>query len=140
MADTFYGIKNYLCFKSLEESSLKLAAASITLYTLHLGPDSFAEQHLSKSNRELYLHILFLSDEVIRFHYSFSPKFDLYKPNPYLDFEVFAARRGFCHYFPCCFPNTKLTTTYHCRSQKHTESHRREAYRCSNSFPIPPAR
>ncbi len=69
--NTQYGLKNYLKVESLS----------------HISKNLFKAKLLSK-DQELYLNILFLDKNTIRFHYSFKSKFDIKTPNGHLNFDV----------------------------------------------------
>lgn len=71
--NTQYGLKNRLILSSIESSG-------DNLYSLKLN-------HIS--NKILYLHICFVSEDIVRFHYSFEDDFDLYNPNLHLEFANF---------------------------------------------------
>ncbi len=71
--NTQYGLKNRLEASSLEKLDINLYRSKLT--------------HIS--GKTLYLYILILSADIIRFHYSFSKNFDLKKPNEHLDFHNF---------------------------------------------------
>ncbi|MDA1020252.1 MAG: DUF4968 domain-containing protein, partial [Cyanobacteria bacterium] len=71
--NTQYGLKNRLILSSIEE-------AGENLYTLRLN-------HIT--GKELFLHICFISEEIVRFHYSNNDDFDLYHPNTHLEFQNF---------------------------------------------------
>ncbi len=70
---TQYGLKNYLKVFNLD-------TLEQNIYKLDL-------EH--KSGNKLHLFISFLSADLVRFHYSFSEKFNLIEPNEYLDFKAF---------------------------------------------------
>lgn len=48
---------------------------------------SLSLKHIS--GKELFLHICFISEDIVRFHYSFEKDFDLYQPNVHLEFASF---------------------------------------------------
>lgn len=69
---TQYGLKNKLSFLSVEKLLDQL-------YELKLKHDN---------EKIIYLFVHFLSDDIVRFHYSFDKNYKL-RINPHLDFEVF---------------------------------------------------
>ena len=71
--NTQYGLKNHLNASSLEKLNTNLYRSKLT--------------HIS--GKELYLYILVLSENIIRFHYSFDESFDIKKPNQHLEFQNF---------------------------------------------------
>ncbi|MDD9899301.1 MAG: DUF4968 domain-containing protein [Candidatus Melainabacteria bacterium] len=71
--NTQYGLKNRLILSSIE-------ASGENLYTLRL-------KHIS--GKTSYLHICFISEDIVRFHYSSEDDFDLYHPNVHLEFANF---------------------------------------------------
>lgn len=74
--NTQYGLKNKLKAKALSKiSSNQFMLECISSDKTNKQPD-------------VYLHILFLSEDIIRFHYSSSKEFEL-NINPYLEFENF---------------------------------------------------
>ncbi|MBT6843010.1 MAG: glycoside hydrolase family 31 protein [Candidatus Melainabacteria bacterium] len=71
--NTQYGLKNRLILSSIEE-------AGSNLYTLSLN-------HINGAN--VFLHICFISEDMVRFHYSNDDDFDLYHPNTHIEFRNF---------------------------------------------------
>ncbi len=71
--NTQYGLKNRLEASSLEKLDTNLYRSTLT--------------HIS--TKKLYLYILVLSPNIIRFHYSSNEIFDINKPNSHLDFHNF---------------------------------------------------
>lgn len=71
--NTQYGLKNRLIAKGLEKISPNLYRSIL--------------EHIS--GKKLYLYILVLSEDIIRFHYSFHETFDKLKPNCHLEFDNF---------------------------------------------------
>ena len=88
IANTHYGIRNYLKIKSCE-------TLDTGLFKLSLGSDktSIKEKLESSESAPLNLFILFLSPCIVRFHYAFSDSFDL-NINPLLDFSSYALNTG----------------------------------------------
>ena len=83
IANTHYGVRNYLKIKSYQ-------ALDTRLFKLSLGSDktSIKEKLENSESAPLNLFILFLSPYIVRFHYAFSDNFDL-NINPLLDFSSF---------------------------------------------------
>ncbi len=73
--NTQYGLKNRLSAEGLEK----------------LGSNIFRSKLTHISGKKLYLYILVLSEDIIRFHYSSNESFDINKPNQHLQFESFNA-------------------------------------------------
>ncbi|NBV98058.1 MAG: glycoside hydrolase family 31 protein [Proteobacteria bacterium] len=84
IANTHYGVRNYLKIKSYQ-------ALDTRVFKLSLGSDKpRIKEKLEKSkSAPLNLFILFLSPYIVRFHYAFSDSFDL-NINPLLDFSSYA--------------------------------------------------
>ena len=84
IANTHYGVRNYLKLKSYETIDARL-------FKLSLGSEktSIKEKLESSESAPLNLFILFLSPYIVRFHYAFSDSFDL-NINPLLDFSSYA--------------------------------------------------
>ena len=71
--NTQYGLKNRLEASGLEKLDTNLYRSTLT----------------HSSSKKLYLFILLLSENIIRFHYSFDASFDIKKPNQHLEFSNF---------------------------------------------------
>ena len=84
IANTHYGVRNYLQLKSYQ-------ALDTRVFKLSLGSDkpSIKEKLENSESAPLNLFILFLSPYIVRFHYAFSDSFDL-NINPLLDFSSYA--------------------------------------------------
>jgi alpha-glucosidase len=84
IANTHYGVRNYLQLKSYE-------AIDTGLFKLSLSSEktSIKEKLENSESAPLNLFILFLSPYIVRFHYAFSDSFDL-NINPLLDFSSYA--------------------------------------------------
>jgi alpha-glucosidase len=84
IANTHYGVRNYLQLKSYE-------TIDTGLFKLSLGSEktSIKEKLENSESAPLNLFILFLSPYIVRFHYAFSDSFDL-NINPLLDFSSYA--------------------------------------------------
>jgi alpha-glucosidase len=83
IANTHYGVRNYLKIKSYQ-------ALDTRVFKLSLSSDkpSIKEKLESSESAPLNLFILFLSPYIVRFHYAFSDSFDL-NINPLLDFSSY---------------------------------------------------
>ena len=83
IANTHYGVRNYLKIKSYQVLDTRV-------FKLSLGSDktSIKEKLENSESAPLNLFILFLSPYIVRFHYAFSDNFDL-NINPLLDFSSF---------------------------------------------------
>jgi hypothetical protein len=83
IANTHYGVRNYLKIKSYQ-------ALDTRVFKLSLSSDkpSIKEKLESSESAPLNLFILFLSPCIVRFHYAFSDSFDL-NINPLLDFSSY---------------------------------------------------
>ena len=83
IANTHYGVRNYLQLKSYQ-------ALDTRVFKLSLGSDkpSIKEKLENSESAPLNLFILFLSPYIVRFHYAFSDSFDL-NINPLLDFSSY---------------------------------------------------
>ena len=81
IANTHYGVRNYLQLKSYE-------TVDTGLFKLSLGSEktSIKEKLENSESAPLNLFILFLSPYIVRFHYAFSDSFDL-NINRLLDFS-----------------------------------------------------
>ncbi len=81
IANTHYGVRNYLKLKSYE-------TIATGLFKLSLGSEktSIKEKLENSESAPLNLFILFLSPYIVRFHYAFSDSFDL-NINRLLDFS-----------------------------------------------------
>jgi alpha-glucosidase len=88
IANTHYGVRNYLHLKSYE-------ALDTRVFKLSLGSDktSIKKKLENSKSAPLNLFILFLSPYIVRFHYAFSDSFDL-NVNPLLDFSSYALNTG----------------------------------------------
>lgn len=88
IANTHYGVRNYLKLKSYE-------TIATGLFKLSLGSDktSIKEKIENSKSAPLNLFILFLSPYIVRFHYAFSDSFDL-NINPLLDFSSYDLNAG----------------------------------------------
>ena len=84
IANTHYGVRNYLQLKSYE-------TIDTGLFKLSLSSEktSIKEKLENSESAPLNLFILFLSPYIVRFHYAFSDSFDL-NINPLLDFSSYA--------------------------------------------------
>ena len=84
IANTHYGVRNYLQLKSYE-------TIGTGLFKLSLSSEktSIKEKLENSESAPLNLFILFLSPYIVRFHYAFSDSFDL-NINPLLDFSSYA--------------------------------------------------
>ena len=88
IANTHYGVRNYLKIKSYQ-------ALDTRVFKLSLGSDktSIKEKLENSESAPLNLFILFLSPYIVRFHYAFSDNFDL-NINPLLDFSSYGLSAG----------------------------------------------
>ncbi|MFM7458464.1 MAG: TIM-barrel domain-containing protein [bacterium] len=83
IANTHYGVRNYLKIESYK-------ALGTRLFKLSLSSDkpNIKEKLENSKSAPLNLFILFLSPYIVRFHYAFSDSFDL-NINPLLDFSSY---------------------------------------------------
>jgi alpha-glucosidase len=84
IANTHYGVRNYLQLKSYETLDTRLFKLSLSS-----EKTSIKEKLENSESAPLNLFILFLSPYIVRFHYAFSDSFDL-NINPLLDFSSYA--------------------------------------------------
>ena len=88
IANTHYGVRNYLKIKSYETLDTRLFKLSLSS-----EKTSIKEKLENSESAPLNLFILFLSPYIVRFHYAFSDSFDL-NINPLLDFSSYALNTG----------------------------------------------
>lgn len=81
IANTHYGVRNYLQLKSYETIATGLFKLSLDSEKIRIK-----EKLENGKSAPLNLFILFLSPYIVRFHYAFSDSFDL-NINPLLDFS-----------------------------------------------------